>query len=352
MKILYAVQGTGNGHITRALSIVPELRKRADTDVLLSGFSHELKLPFKVKHRLKGLSFCFGKGGGIDYFETYRKNQIRTFLRDIKKLDLSSYDLVISDFEPVSCWASIRQKKLCIGLSNQASIFSQNVPLPKSADLIGKLVLRHYAPTTFSVGIHYQPYNDHIFTPVLPEEIRRLENVDGSSYLVYLPAYSLKKVRKVLGELKKEHFIVFSREVTKFTLKKNLSIYPLNRHLFIRHLAHSKGVITAAGFSATSEALFLKKKLLVIPQKGQFEQLCNASALREMGVTVIGKLRKRNISKISEWMQNAKAVKVDFPDNVKQIIDRVMEIAVTYSRHNSDHSSRLDLGSISSSLIA
>lgn len=29
MKILYAVQGTGNGHITRAAEIIPALEKEA-----------------------------------------------------------------------------------------------------------------------------------------------------------------------------------------------------------------------------------------------------------------------------------------------------------------------------------
>ena len=81
MKILYAVQGTGNGHITRAQVILPELKKHSDVDVLISGFSYDLNLPFPVKYKLKGMSFCFGKGGGIDYLNTLRKNKINRFGR-------------------------------------------------------------------------------------------------------------------------------------------------------------------------------------------------------------------------------------------------------------------------------
>jgi predicted glycosyltransferase len=66
MKILYAVQGTGNGHLARATEIVPLLRKFGKTDVLVSGRSGELELPFPVKYRFYGLSFFFGKKGGID----------------------------------------------------------------------------------------------------------------------------------------------------------------------------------------------------------------------------------------------------------------------------------------------
>ncbi|RYY68461.1 MAG: glycosyl transferase, partial [Chitinophagaceae bacterium] len=37
MKILYALQATGNGHISRASEILPILETMADVDVLLSG---------------------------------------------------------------------------------------------------------------------------------------------------------------------------------------------------------------------------------------------------------------------------------------------------------------------------
>ena len=49
-------------------------------------------------------------------------------------------------------------------------------------------------------------------------------------------------------------------------------------------------MLCGAGFETPAEALFLNKKLLVIPMKTQFEQKCNAQALKEMGVTVVKKL--------------------------------------------------------------
>ncbi len=87
MKILYGVQGTGNGHITRAMTLIPILKKYATVDVLLSGFSYDLSLPFPVTYQFKGLSFCFGKKGGIDYFKTYKKNKLKRFLNEVKQLD-------------------------------------------------------------------------------------------------------------------------------------------------------------------------------------------------------------------------------------------------------------------------
>ena len=61
MKILYAIQGTGNGHVCRARDIVPVLSRKAEVDVLISGIQSDVQLPFNVKYVFKGLSYIFGK---------------------------------------------------------------------------------------------------------------------------------------------------------------------------------------------------------------------------------------------------------------------------------------------------
>lgn len=323
MKILYAVQGTGNGHITRAMALIPVLKKYADVDVLLSGFSYNLSLPFNVDYQFKGMSFCFGKKGGIDYFETYKKNKLKRFLNEVKQLDLEKYDFVISDFEPVSCWAAIKQKKRCIGFSNQNSIFTPNVPLPKSMDVAGKMVLKYYAPTSMNFGIHFQQYNSQLFTPIISNEVRRLQTTKQDFYLVYLPAYTPEKIIHVFKNFEKEQFVVFSN-VKEAITKKNINVLPLDRAEFLKQMASCKGVITAAGFSTTADALFLKKKLLVIPQKNQFEQKCNAFALKKMGVTVVKKLKKKYTPEFITWMYSTAIVEVDYPDNSEQIVRTLM----------------------------
>src|SRR5690606_17834386 len=101
MKILYGIQGTGNGHISRALEIIPELLKRAEVDLLTSGYQAELKIPYKVQYPCHGLSFVFGKKGGIDLLETLKKSRLRKFLSEVRNVPVEDYDIIISDFEPV-----------------------------------------------------------------------------------------------------------------------------------------------------------------------------------------------------------------------------------------------------------
>ena len=64
MKILYAIHRTGNGHISRARDIIPELQKKGVVDILISGPEADVELGYPVKYTLKGLSFVFGKKRG------------------------------------------------------------------------------------------------------------------------------------------------------------------------------------------------------------------------------------------------------------------------------------------------
>jgi len=77
MKILYGIQGTGNGHITKAIEMVPLLKNYADVDVVISGNNYEINLPFEVKYNFKGITFLMNKNGGIDYWDTYKNLEIK-----------------------------------------------------------------------------------------------------------------------------------------------------------------------------------------------------------------------------------------------------------------------------------
>ncbi len=111
MKILYAIQGTGNGHLSRARDIIPILQRKGELDILVSGIQADVDLPYPVKYRFKGLSFIFGKKGGIDLFKTYQKSNLKQLYKEITSLPVEDYDLVINDFEPVSAWACRMKKK-------------------------------------------------------------------------------------------------------------------------------------------------------------------------------------------------------------------------------------------------
>lgn len=324
MKILYAVQGTGNGHITRAIEIIPYLQKKGELDILVSGIQSDIVLPFEVKYKFKGLSFIFGKKGGINFWKTFLRLNSRELLKDIKTLKIKDYDLIISDFEPISVWAAIKAKKKCIGLSNQVATLHHLAPKPKKEDVIGRLIIQNYAPTHFNYGFHFKSLDTTIFTPIIRKEIRNITPTNQGHYTVYLPSYDDIHIIKQLKKISHIDWQVFSKHSTKTYTVKNISINPISESSFLRSISSSEGVLTNAGFGTTSEALFLGKKLLVIPMKKQYEQDCNAAMLAEMGVTVIKKLNKKAIELILEWIKSPEKVEVNYPDNTEQIIDLII----------------------------
>lgn len=324
MKILYAIQGTGNGHISRARDIIPVLQKNHEVDILISGSQADVELPFPVKYKYKGLGFIFGKKGGVDILETYKKNKLKVLFLEINCLPVQSYDLVINDFEPVSAWACFQRNKKCISISHQVAVLNKQVPQPKSVDPFGKAILKKYAPTSKQYGFHFKAYDENIFTPVIRRQVRQQVLTNKGHYTVYLPAYEDKRIIKVLKEFPDVHWQVFSKHNKKAIKEKNIVIEPINNEAFITSMASSEGVLCGAGFETPAEALFMSKKLLVIPMKGQYEQQCNAAALKDMGVPVIKSLKRKHADKIKHWIEKGKRIPVNYPDNTEEIINKIV----------------------------
>ena len=325
MKILYAIQGTGNGHLSRARDIIPALMQKGDVDILVSGTEAEVELPYPVKFRFKGLSFVFGKNGGIDLLATYKKGKLKRLYNEIQSLPVGDYDIVINDFEPVSAWACKMKHKVCIGLSHQAAVINKHSPRPKKKDVIGATVLKKYAPVSTQYGFHFEQYDTNIFTPVIRSQVRHSEPYDKGYFAVYLPAYSDKKIIEVLSHLKELNWQVFSKHSKESYNEKNIQIIPVNNDLFVQSLISCTGILCGAGFETPAEAMFLQKKLMVIPMKGQYEQQCNAAALKEMGIPVLKSLKLKYVERIRSWATFSSTLSVNYPDYTADIIDEIFQ---------------------------
>lgn len=325
MKILYAIQGTGNGHLARAGDIIPALLKKCSVDILVSGTQADVKLRYPVKYRLKGLSFIFGKNGGVDVKNTFIQADLANLMREIKELPVEQYDFVINDFEPVSAWACQKKKVPCYSLGHQACLLNSFVPKPKSIDLIGTAILRYYAPSTFKIGFHFAAYDKNIFPPVIRKEVREAIVEDLGHYTVYLPAYSDEKLLEMLGQFKKVRWQVFSKHNLRTVEHDNITIHPVSLDHFTQSLTTCTGVLCGAGFETPAEALYLGKKLMVIPMTGQLEQHYNAEALKLLGVPVISKLKMKHFNAIKEWIDGNLRIEIKYPHIIEKAISRIFE---------------------------
>lgn len=318
MKILFAIQGTGNGHLSRARDIYPELVKYAEVDVLVSGYQSEVAQAFPVRYRRQGLSFIFGKKGGVSIAATLKRSNPFRLIKDILTLPLREYDLVVNDFEPVSAWAAKYRGVPVVSLSHQYAVMDPEAPRPLKKDRLGHWILHHYAPVSSGYGFHFDRYEQHMFPPVIRKEIRELVANTGNYYTVYLPAYDDNALIRFLSQLKNTSFQVFSKHNKAPFQFENISVQPIDNDAFIKSLANCKGALMAAGFEGPAEALYLKKKLMVVPMKGQYEQQCNAAALETLGVPVIPYLSAATLKRVRFWLQQESKVTVHFPSDTAE----------------------------------
>lgn len=334
MKILFAIQGTGNGHLSRARDVYPELAKYGEVDVLISGIQADVDVPFPVKYKLYGMSFIFGKNGGVDIWKTLKKSNLPRLIRDIKQLPVEEYDLVVNDFDAVSAWACKLKNKPCIGLSHQSAVLSPNAPVPAFKDWKGELVLKHYAPVTDYYGFHFRPYSSKIYTPVIRKEIRELNPTNAGHYTVYLPAYDDKALVEHLSVFENVKWEVFSKHNKEAFNFKNVYVQPIENKAFIKSMAASAGVLCGAGFEGPAEAMYLGKKVLVIPMQQQYEQYCNAAALETLGVPVIKSLNRKYYDRIQWWLMAGETVSVDYPNQTAAIVEKLVRTHASQYNEN------------------
>ncbi|MFZ6012687.1 MAG: glycosyltransferase family protein [Bacteroidota bacterium] len=326
MKILYAIQGTGNGHLARAGDIIPVLKEYGDLDLFVSGAQADIKLSYPVKYKSKGLSFYFGKNGGVDLLRTFKRNSSKDVFKEIKKFPVEKYDLVINDFEPISAWACKRKEIPCVSLSHQSALLSSKTPKPKNFDPVGEWILKNYAPAREHVGFHFDRYDKFIYTPVIRSEVRSIQPQSKDHYTVYLPSYHDKKLVPLLASIPNIRWHIFSKHAKKAYHLGKLSVYPVDKDEFAASVTSAKGVLCGAGFETPAEALYLQKKLLVVPMKSQLEQHYNAASLKKLGVPVIKKMKKKHLKKLVSWLETDARVSVEYQDITEQAVAHAVRL--------------------------
>jgi uncharacterized protein (TIGR00661 family) len=325
MKIFYAVQATGNGHISRAIQLLPYLRKYGQVDIFLSGANSQLKADIPVRYRSNGLSFFYNRGGGLNYLKTMQMfNPVR--IRDeVKELPVEKYDIVINDFECITSLACAYKKINSVNLGHQASFQSLLTPRPQKKEWMGEFILKHFAKATRYMGLHFKKYDDFIFTPVIKKEVLLAKPVIKNHITVYLSSYSDETLFQYLKQISGFNFHVFSRQADRCITDGNVQFMPVNNRHFTESMIESAGVITGAGFESPAEALHLQKKLMVIPIRGQYEQLCNAAALEQMGVKVLSKMDASFVAAFNEWRQTNTQAFIEYSNNAPELINNLLE---------------------------
>ncbi len=322
MKIFYGVQGTGNGHITRARVMAKELSAAGiDVHFQFTGRPADKYFDMEVFNGYQsrtGLTFNTEKGQ-VNYLKTARDAKPITFVRDVKSLDLSGYDLVISDFEPVTAWAAKSRKIPVLGIGHQYA-FNHKIPR-EGSDPIAAQVMKYFAPADVGIGLHWHHFGQPILPPIIdtPETPK---NIIKNKIVVYLPFEDQNEIIRLLSPFRNFDFHLYSPEPVPSTFE-HIICNPLSRDGFQKDLYDCAGIISNAGFELASEALQLGKKILAKPLHAQMEQISNAAALQQLGYGHI--MHDMSSSVIEHWLHNNRAVHITYPNIAKVLVQWIQD---------------------------
>ncbi len=321
MKIFYAVQATGNGHISRAMELLPHLQSYGTVDIFLSGANSSLVLDAPIKYRSNGLSLFYNCTGGLDYWKMMKGYQPFKLKREIQDLPVEKYDLVINDFEYITAAACIKKKITSVQFGHQGSFQSNKTPRPENKSTVGEWVLKNYAKATHHIGLHFEKYDEFIFHPVIKKEILDSEPTDKNYITVYLPSYCEPQLEELFHPFKDFNFQIFSKETPQEKKSGNILFLPVNSGLFNQSLVHCTGIITGGGFETPAEAIHLGKKIISIPIRGQYEQVCNAAALERLGIKCLKTIDENFPSIFYKWIEEKNTLCIDYSKTIPEALE-------------------------------
>lgn len=319
MKILYGIQGTGNGHITRARVMAKALKKHGvDVDYIFSGRPAEQYFDmerFGDYRCFDGLTFHY-EHGKIDYVKTVKQAKLLQLIKDVKSLDVSGYDIVLNDFEPISAWAAKRANVPVINISHQAVFANDKVP-SKGLGWLNRKILKYFAPADVSLGVHWFHFGQSIIPPFIERE--QTGQLQGEEILVYMPFENLEDIVELLNGQHNHKFVVYHPELKQDSDEGAIRYRKPCRSGFLKDLEVCAGVIANAGFELSSEALCVGKKLLLKPLDGQFEQISNAETLHQLGLASVMYGLDEDI--LESWLLEAPNEAINYPSDPAPLVE-------------------------------
>ena len=302
-KIIYALSGQGRGHTSRVIAISEALRQRGHEVLFCCGGTArevlegrgEQVLPVPALRQVM-------QDNEIRLGQTLRKNW-QTVLRGPRIVSrladtFQSHhpDLLITDFEAFSPRAARRVGLPVLSFNHQQVVTETKYDLPVRYwfhAALTRAVISTIAPShpehillsSFFFPPLKAPSRATLIPPIIRPGVQQVTPRSGNHVLVYYNQTG--GAERVLHTLRQvdASFIIYNFDPPADPAHyPNMTFKPSSLGGFLEDLARSRAVICTAGFTLISEALYLGKPLLVIPNQGIFEQTLNALALRQEGL--------------------------------------------------------------------
>ncbi len=334
-KILYGVAGQGFGHSSRAHLTADYLLKKGHEVIFAASMKSYDYLgkyfPGRMR-RVFGLSLVY-KNGSLSPVGTVIRNcsNAPEGLRNNKALFAEMKqdfqpDLVISDYEPFTAHWAKKSKTPCVTIDHQSTMTClklDKIPGGFISRLLALGVTKAYypgikdhiiinffkAPTVAPRGV--------LSPPVIRTEVSGREPVLGEHIIFYTTDLTLRnKMMDLFGSFPERNFLIYgyNQEMSQ----NNCVFRKTSTEGFLDDLSMCKGVIATAGFSLISECLHFRKKMLLLPVRGQYEQMVNAYYIDKLGMGVnADKLEEESLRQFLNTLEDhsPENERILWPDN-------------------------------------
>lgn len=357
MRIFYGVAGEGLGHASRTLAVVdalPNVEFHLFTFGKAYNFLKNQRYPHL--HLINGLMFPY-KNGKVSYPRLmYRA--AKYFSGDIRKnisyiseqYRMLRPDLFMSDFEPSVARAAKRCESKLISVDNQHRFaYTDMIELPVFLRVYGwacGLAAKFLVPNpdhTIISTFHYdriQPKGKNVVLAngLFRSNVTSQQPTNGGYLLVYIRESVNDVFLRSLREIQDTEVRIYgaSEGYLKQSAerRKNLKFFPISES-FVNDLAGCDKLMTTAGNQLISEARYLGKQCLVVPEPGQYEQSINAFYVESIGMGIKCEAHELNSNVIKTFMRNSYSIQQLMVPNGVDMVTQVIRDCLNNVDQNS-----------------
>jgi len=314
-KILYGVCGIGSGHTFRQLPIVDHLSRKHR--IVLFAYGEALKFYSEFAKSRESITvvpvsvpFLAGNLEGIDFTATLRRYSASgqdhlavNFAAMAKAAELiGKPDLVISDYEPVSAQYAYAYASPVVTIDQQSKYLVGDFPRQLAGQGFANEVamLRMFFPKAeHRIACSFFKVNPRLpapieqvrlHPPIFKDAIKSMKRCpQGKSILIYLSAQqdfvqSGAQVAAACSALRDWNFEIFAADANNVgsVAYSNVRFFTHGDPSFLKKLAACSAIVSTAGHTLLSEAMYLGIPAYVIPLP-VYEQQMNARIIDAHG---------------------------------------------------------------------
>ncbi|GAA4437112.1 glycosyltransferase family protein [Ravibacter arvi] len=316
MKVLFLIQGEGNGHLTQAISLFQLLSEEGHeiTGAMIGSLNGTKKPAFFTEsidcpvYTFKSIGLSYSGQGKLTVRKTLAHlittiPDISTSLQQIHGVvSQTQPDLIINFYEVCGGLYNLffqNQVPVCC-IGHQYLLDHPNFRLPDKK-FLHRLGIRLLTKSTAigAAGTFALSFSDAyrstgrltVVPPLLRREFTGLRPEKGNHILVYL---TQPRLAREIEKWHRRHPTTTLHCFCNNPLLKNthqvgdhLYFHPNDTATFRRLLQTCRGFVSTAGFESVCEAMLLDKPVMIVPVPNHYEQACNAldAVLHRIGIT-------------------------------------------------------------------